>query len=65
MGVNIYVKAEEIESDLLVWVLTTYGLPGHKFTYHPNRPYMKFSFDDAKDAMLFQLKVGGIWEAYE
>ena len=44
---------------LLAWTVETYGLPGEKVSFHPTHDWMDFTFDDEKDALMFQLKTGG------
>jgi hypothetical protein len=36
-------------------VLEVFGLPGHRFTYHPHEDYMTFSFNNEKDATLCKI----------
>lgn len=47
-------------NELLAWTVETYGLPGEKVSFHPTENWMDFAFDDEKDALMFQLKTGGI-----
>jgi len=36
-------------------VLGVFGLPGHRFVYHPHEDYMTFSFTTEKDASLCKI----------
>ena len=49
-------------NELLAWTVETYGLPGDsdKFSFHPTADFMDFMFKEENDAMMFQLKTGGI-----
>ena len=47
-------------NELLAWTCETYGLPGEKVSFHPTHDFMDFTFDDEQDALMFQLKTGGI-----
>jgi hypothetical protein len=47
-------------NELLAWTVETYGLPGEKVSFHPTHNFMDFTFDDENDALMFQLKTGGI-----
>lgn len=47
-------------NELLAWTVETYGLPGYKVSFHPTENWMDFVFDDENDALMFQLKTGGV-----
>jgi hypothetical protein len=47
-------------NELLVWTVETYGLPGERVSFHPTENWMDFAFNDEQDALMFQLKTGGI-----
>jgi len=47
-------------NELLAWTVETYGLPGEKVSFHPVPDYMDFTFNDENDALMFQLKTGGV-----
>ena len=47
-------------NELLAWTCETYGLPGEKVSFHPTHDWMDFTFTDEHDALMFQLKTGGI-----
>ena len=47
-------------NELLAWTVETYGLPGEKVNFHPTADHMDFTFDDEKDALMFQVKTGGV-----
>jgi len=59
---EIIIKVPYLDNfvDLLTWTLETYGLPGHKFQFHPGYDHMYFYFKDEQDALFFQLKTGGL-----
>jgi hypothetical protein len=46
-------------NELLAWTVETYGLPGERVNFHPTADFMDFTFDDEKDALMFQVKTGG------
>lgn len=46
-------------NELLAWTVETYGLPGDKVSFHPRHDFMDFTFNDEKDALMFQVKTGG------
>jgi len=41
---------------ICIWALETFGLPGNRFTTHPNEDYMDFVFYNKQDAEIFTLK---------
>ena len=47
-------------NELLAWTVETYGLPGEKVNFHPTADHMDFTFGDEKDALMFQVKTGGV-----
>ena len=47
-------------NELLAWCIETYGLPGEKVQFHPTAEFMDFTFDDEHNALMFQLKSGGV-----
>lgn len=47
-------------NELLAWTVETYGLPGDKVSFHPSHDWMDFTFDNEQDALMFQLKTGGV-----
>ena len=47
-------------NELLAWTVETYGLPGERVSFHPRHDGMDFIFDDEHDALMFQLKNGGV-----
>ena len=47
-------------NELLAWTVETYGLPGEKVNFHPTADHMDFTFSDEKDALMFQVKTGGV-----
>ena len=47
-------------NELLAWTVETYGLPGEKISFHPTMDHMDFTFNDENDALMFQLKTGGV-----
>jgi len=47
-------------NELLAWTVETYGLPGENVSFHPTHDWMDFTFTDENDALMFQLKTGGI-----
>ncbi len=36
-------------------VLEVFGLPGHRFVYHPHMDYMTFDFASEKDAIMCKI----------
>lgn len=54
-------------NELLAWTCETYGLPSEDtWRYHPTTDYMDFHFFTENDAMMFQLKTGGLrWDRQE
>ena len=58
MAITMRVPWSFHTADLLCWTLAAFGLPGHKFMYHPRYSHMEFVFTDDKDALIFQLKTG-------
>lgn len=45
------------ESDIQVWVIETFGLPGHRYQYHPTREFdLVYRFKDEGDAAWFMLR---------
>jgi len=47
-------------NELLAWTVETYGLPSERVSFHPTENWMDFTFDDEQDALMFQLKTGGV-----
>lgn len=47
-------------NELLAWTVETYGLPGERVSFHPRHDWMDFTFDNEQDALMFQLKTGGV-----
>jgi hypothetical protein len=47
-------------NELLAWTVETFGLPGERVSFHPTERWMDFTFDDEQDALMFQIKTGGI-----
>jgi hypothetical protein len=47
-------------NELLAWTCETYGLPGDAWRYHPTEHWMDFAFNDENDALMFQIKTGGV-----
>lgn len=47
-------------NELLAWAVETFGLPGEKVSFHPCADWMDFTFDNEQDALMFQLKTGGV-----
>ena len=47
-------------NELLAWTVETYGLPGERVQFHPTTDYMDFVFETENDALMFQLKSGGV-----
>lgn len=47
-------------NELLAWTVETFGLPGERVQFHPTAEYMDFTFNEENDALMFQLKTGGI-----
>ena len=47
-------------NELLAWTVETYGLPGEKVSFSPTANYMDFTFNNEQDALVFQLKTGGV-----
>jgi len=45
-------------NETCAWAVTQFGLPGIKYTTHPNEYYMDFYFKDEKDAIHFELRWG-------
>lgn len=60
--IKIQWQATETISDWdqkCIRIIETFGLPGEKYTTTLNVDYMLFSFNDAEDAMIAKLIVGG------
>lgn len=55
---NPYNK-KEAWNELLAWTVEVFGLPGERVQFHPTEHWMRFTFDDEKDALMFQLKTAG------
>ena len=55
---NPYNK-KEAWNELLAWTIEVFGLPGERVQFHPAAFQMQFTFDDEKDALMFQLKTAG------
>ena len=47
-------------NELLAWTVETYGLPGERVSFHHTEQWMDFTFDTEQDALMFQLKTGGV-----
>lgn len=47
-------------NELLAWTVETYGLPGERVSFHPTAEFMDFTFNEENDALMFQLKTGGV-----
>jgi hypothetical protein len=47
-------------NELLAWTVETYGLPGERVSFHSTEQWMDFTFDTEQDALMFQLKTGGV-----
>lgn len=45
-----------IWDEICIWTIEKFGLPGHKFTWHPTEDYMIFEFVDERDAVHFMLR---------
>jgi len=45
---------------LLAWTVETYGLPGENVSFNPTHDWMDFTFNNEQDALMFQLKTGGV-----
>ena len=59
-------KKDYYWNELLAWTVETYGLPNEAWSYHPTADYMDFHFKTENDAMMFQLKTGGLrWDLQE
>jgi hypothetical protein len=56
---NPYDK-DHMWNELLAWTVEIYGLPGERVSFHPTEQWMDFTFDDEQDALMFQLKTGGV-----
>jgi hypothetical protein len=52
-------------NELLAWTVETFGLPGECMQFHPTADFMDFVFDNEQDALVFQLKTGGIRRSNE
>ena len=43
-------------NEVHIWVIETFGLPGHKFEYQPEYIDMVYRFKYEKDAVMFSLR---------
>jgi hypothetical protein len=55
---NPYDK-KEAWNELLAWTIEVFGLPGERVQFYPAPNWMRFTFGNEKDALLFQLKTLG------
>lgn len=46
----------EAWNDICIWAIEQFGLPGNRFSWHPNVDFMYFEFVDEKDAIHFMLR---------
>jgi hypothetical protein len=45
-------------NEACIWAIEQFGLPGDRYTTHPDTNYMDFVFQSEKDAIYFALKYG-------
>ena len=66
MTITIRVPWDTVKStgqewnELLAWSVETFGLPGENISFHPTHEWMDFTFKHENDALMFQLKTGGV-----
>ena len=56
---NVYVpwrsQSDQYWNELCAKVVEHFGLPGGKYTTHPETDWMTFSFEDAQDALMCRM----------
>lgn len=48
--------ASESWNEICAWVIEQFGMPGTRYTWHPNEDYMQFYFHHEEDAIHFMLR---------